>query len=588
MSIHVSYVNHKFWLFAGLGETRRRSHLRHNRRTARKRRRRRGWGRRRRWRWRKRRGRWWRRDGVRSVEIGRVGMLSVFPATTTTETMRVVPRSVVSRPRRRCWCRPPLPLILVLTLSLSLPTARSLPADIVQKFHDPEVERMNHLVVDKNTGRVYVGAVNRLYQLSPDLLLVVKEVTGPKGDSTACSMLDCPREAQKRPVDNVNKALVIDYTTTRLISCGSLFQGMCTVRNLHNISDVVQEVKEAVVANNATASTVAFIAPGPPNPPVSQVMYVGVTFTGNSPYRSEVPAVSSRSLDKDKMLNIAEAAVTTGTRMYVNSLSRERYPINYIYGFSSGGFSYFLTTQMKNTETPIYLSKLVRVCQDDEHYYSYTEIPINCTSDERIYNLVQAAYVGKAGSVLAGDLGITAQDDVLFAVFAESDGPNSDVPRPLSALCVYSLKAIRRKFMSNIQRCFSGEGQRGLEFISPSHKCISTVSHFQQLNLTAAALPRRLRVISAMSLGIMSLVIRGKVSSTFDRCGERGIQRARDNTLRDFGWVIFQIYLDFFDYCIYIYIVGIRRDFLEREMFNSQFKCNSSRNSRTRARLLDF
>ncbi|EFN64996.1 Plexin-A4 [Camponotus floridanus] len=172
-------------------------------------------------------------------------MLSVFPAAMT-GTMKAM-RSTIPRSRRR-GCRLPLPLmILILTLSLSsrLPTARSLPADIVQKFHDSEVERMNHLVVDKNTGRVYVGAVNRLYQLSPDLVLVVKEVTGPKGDSTACSMLDCPREAQKRPVDNVNKALVIDYTTTRLISCGSLFQGMCTVRNLHNISDVVQEVKEA-------------------------------------------------------------------------------------------------------------------------------------------------------------------------------------------------------------------------------------------------------------------------------------------------------------------------------------------------------
>ncbi|KAG7201452.1 hypothetical protein KM043_004212 [Ampulex compressa] len=366
-------------------------------------------------------------------------------------------------------------LSILVLLSPRLPV-RSMPADIVQKFHDPEVERMNHLVVDKNTGRVYVGAVNRLYQLSPDLSLVIKEVTGPKGDSTDCSMIDCPKETEKRPVDNVNKALVIDYSTSRLISCGSLFQGMCSVRDLHNISKVVQDVKEAVVANNATASTVAFIAPGPPNPPVSQVMYVGVTFTGNSPYRSEVPAVSSRSLDKDKMLNIAEAAVTTGTRMYVNSLSRERYPINYVYGFSSGGFSYFLTTQMKNTDTALYISKLVRVCQDDEHYYSYTEIPINCTSDGKFYNLVQAAYVGKAGSDLAADLGITAQDDVLFAVFAESNGPNSDVPKPHSALCVYSLKAIRRKFMNNIQKCFSGEGQRGLEFISPSHKCISTVS----------------------------------------------------------------------------------------------------------------
>lgn len=364
-------------------------------------------------------------------------------------------------------------LSILVLLSPRLPV-RSTSADIVEKFHDPDVKRMNHLVVDKNTGRVYVGAVNRLYQLSPDLSLVVEEVTGPKGDSPACSMIDCPSETPTRLVDNVNMALVIDYTTTRLISCGTLSQGTCRVRNLHNISDVVQEVKEAVVANNASMSTVAFIAPGPPNPPVSQVMYVGVTFTGNSPYRSEVPAVSSRSLDKEKMLNIAESAVTTGTRMYVNSLSRERYPITYVYGFSSGGFSYFMTTQMKNTNTAVYLSKLVRICQDDAHYYSYTEIPINCTNNGVFYNLVQAAYVGKAGSVLAGDLGITAQDDVLFAVFAEGNSSSSDVPKPHSALCVYSLKAISRKFMTNIQKCFSGEGHRGLEYISPSHQCILT------------------------------------------------------------------------------------------------------------------
>ena len=108
-----------------------------------------------------------------------------------------------------------------------------------------------------------------------------------------------------------------------------------------------KRVREPVVANNATASTVAFIAPGPPNPPITQVMYVGVTWTGNGPYRSEVPAASSRSLDSGTLFQIAETAVTTGTRMFVNSLARERYPINYVYGFSSEGFSYFLTTQMK-------------------------------------------------------------------------------------------------------------------------------------------------------------------------------------------------------------------------------------------------
>ncbi|XP_059489451.1 plexin-A2 isoform X1 [Neocloeon triangulifer] len=371
-------------------------------------------------------------------------------------------------------------LLAVLVAAASLVT-RCSAGDIVRTFTDEGTEKFNHMVVDKNTGRVFVGAVNRLYQLSPELDQVMSEITGPFEDSPDCSVLDCPPNVVQKLTDNVNKALVIDYSTTRLISCGSLFQGICSVRNLHNISDVQMKVKEAVVANNSTASTVAFVAPGPPNPPVSQVLYVGVTYTGNSPYRSEVPAVSSRSLDRDRMFMIAQTAVTTGTRMFVNSLARERYPINYIYGFSSEGFSYFLTTQMKSTSPSptVFGSKLVRVCHDDENYYSYTEIPIECTANnEKInYNLVQAAYVGKPGSDLASALGITAQDDVLFAVFAESDkteGDTSMKPSQSSALCVYSLKDVRRKFMTNIKNCFNGQGSRGLDFISPSHQCIPT------------------------------------------------------------------------------------------------------------------
>lgn len=351
---------------------------------------------------------------------------------------------------------------------------------VVKSFVDESVEKFNHLVVDKNTGRVFIGAVNKLYQLSPDLDLVMSEATGPMEDSSECSIVNCPPSIVRKITDNVNKALVVDYTTSRLIVCGSLFQGTCSVRNLHNISDVLQNVREAVVANNRTASTVAFIAPGPPSPPVTQVMYVGVTYTGNSPYRSEVPAVSSRSLNPNKLFLIAETAVTTGTRMFVNSLARERYHINYVYGFSSEGFSYFLTTQMKHSQPSPFISKLVRVCHDDQNYYSYTEIPIECVSETgKQFNLVQAAYVGKPGSDLAQVLGVTAQDDVLFATFAETDlseGETSSKPAPSSALCVYTLKSIRRKFMQNIRTCFEGKANRGLDFISPSHTCVPTVS----------------------------------------------------------------------------------------------------------------
>ena len=75
-----------------------------------------------------------------------------------------------------------------------------------------------------------------------------------------------------------------------------------------------------------------------------------------------------------------------------------------------------------------------------------TRTPRSRSSASRDYNLVQAAFVGKPGSDLAADLGVTAQDDVLFAVFSESDSSEGDItskPSKNSALCVYSLKSIR-------------------------------------------------------------------------------------------------------------------------------------------------
>ena len=85
-------------------------------------------------------------------------------------------------------------------------------------------------------------------------------------DSPLCSVLpDCPPSAQEKLTDNTNKVLLINYRDSQLISCGSLFQGACTVRSLQNISDEWQQVREPVVANDDKSSTVAFIARGPPN-----------------------------------------------------------------------------------------------------------------------------------------------------------------------------------------------------------------------------------------------------------------------------------------------------------------------------------
>lgn len=123
------------------------------------------------------------------------------------------------------------------------------------------------------------------------------------------------------------------------------------------------------------------------------------------------------------------------------------------------------------------LPNAVRICQRDPDYYSYTEVPLVCRSAHVKYNLAQAAYVGKPGAEVAKSMGITTEDDLLYVVFARSREEVEDSrPSAQSALCVYSLLNIHRLFTQNIQHCFNGNGDQGLDFINIKQKCVSTVS----------------------------------------------------------------------------------------------------------------
>lgn len=96
---------------------------------------------------------------------------------------------------------------------------------------------LHHLVVDKNSGRVYVGATDHLYQLSDTLKLEAMVENGPKEDNPNCppptSECQCfgsnCKDFEKTMMHSVSKALVIDYRGERLISCINLYQ----VRRLH-------------------------------------------------------------------------------------------------------------------------------------------------------------------------------------------------------------------------------------------------------------------------------------------------------------------------------------------------------------------
>ena len=325
---------------------------------------------------------------------------------------------------------------------------------------------MNKLTVDTASGLVYVGATNKLYQLDADLKLSKTVTMGPEMDNILCTSREdsdtCfygTKVVQKELTDNVNKILAIDERNGHLITCGSLFQGFCQVRDLDNITmSHAYENREyyRIAANDAAMSTVAFVAPGPPDPNQTDVLYVGTTFTGIA-LRHDTPAVSSRAL-VGAMLNYAVSGGIQVKHTWIKlSVDRRKdYIVNYVTGFSTNGFSYFLTVQRSSTTTYDYVSKIIQICQSDDSYSSYVEMPITCGA----YNIIQSATIVQPGSDLQ-EMG-----PIAIATFSKSGASNSDITTPASesAICVYRLSAIRQRFTENIRRCFEGNGNLGAQF----------------------------------------------------------------------------------------------------------------------------
>jgi len=102
------------------------------------------------------------------------------------------------------------------------------------EFSDPQNAggTFQHLLVDLRSGRLYVSATNRLYQLDGRLMKIeAVATTGPQADNPLCPpppTADC-HDAERVPTDAISKALALDQRDQRLIICTNLFQVQTTV-----------------------------------------------------------------------------------------------------------------------------------------------------------------------------------------------------------------------------------------------------------------------------------------------------------------------------------------------------------------------
>ncbi|KAM6169751.1 plexin-B1 [Rhynchocyon petersi] len=317
----------------------------------------------------------------------------------------------------------------------------------------PNGTQLQHLARDPTSGTLYLGATNFLFQLSPGLQLEATVSTGPVLDSRDCLPPVMPDECpQAQPTNNPNQLLLV--SPGALVVCGSVHQGVCEQRRLGQLEQVLLRLErpgdtQYVAANDPAVSTVGLVAQGLAGDPL---LFVGRGYTSRG-VGGGIPPITTRALrplDPQAVFSYEETA-----KLAVGRLSE--YNHHFISAFARGASAYFLFLRRDlQAQSRAFRAYVSRVCLQDQHYYSYVELPLACQGGR--YGMVQAAAVAMSKEVAHGE--------VLFAAFSSAAPPTLGRPPSAaagtsgaSALCAFPLDEVDR--LANLTRdaCYTREGR---------------------------------------------------------------------------------------------------------------------------------
>ena len=156
--------------------------------------------------------------------------------------------------------------------------------------------------------------------------------------------------------------------------------------------------------------------------------------------------------------------------------------MNYVYGFTLGDFTYFVSVQ-ETTESynqkknpKVFSTFIIRICQRDKNYISYLELPLECKGTNGTnFNIGTAAYLTKPGNFFAKSAGIQTSDEVLVVTFVQTNEGWND-PASKSGVCFYPVKEINEKLAADKKRCADGSystEKYGLPWLSDVKNCAS-------------------------------------------------------------------------------------------------------------------
>lgn len=338
---------------------------------------------------------------------------------------------------------------------------------------------INNVVQDPQSGRIYLGAVNNIYQLGPSLHLEARAETGPKRDARTCTP---PASAcqDTKLMPNLNKLLLVHPSNGSLIVCGSRYRGICSLLNLTNVeqqlyySDSKGE-RTYVASIEDNVNVVGVMSTYEREGRTFNVFLVGKGYGS----LDSTKLISTRILQDYREWVVFESIIESATVQTMPFVPR--YLHDFRHAFKDNGFVYFLFSRTLDGTDNKNFTFVSRLCEDDHHYYSHTELQLDCGPNNR-YNKVQAAYVASPGKELARVMAesgtytnLASWNKVLFMVASPDDDENE------SALCMYPLNSINERLVDIISACYSDSGKiSGFPAVdspySSKSECTSSIS----------------------------------------------------------------------------------------------------------------
>ncbi|XP_019392531.1 PREDICTED: plexin-D1, partial [Crocodylus porosus] len=356
----------------------------------------------------------------------------------------------------------------------------------------PSPTPTNNFALDGPGRRVYVAAVNRLYQLAgPNLTLEAEEQVGPVPDNPLCHAPQLPQascEHARVPTPNYNKILQPDAAQGIVVVCGSVYQGSCQLRSMANISAVAVRFPPHaapapsaapvtvfpsmlnVAANHPNASTVGLVLPG--GAAGDTRLLVGATYTGfGSPFFPR-----NRSLEDHRFENTPEIAIRALdargdlARLFTFDLNpsddnilkiklsaKARHKLGFVRAFlRRARFAYLALNSEANAgdkESQAH-SLLARICLPDaaagpgetkKLTESYIQLGLQCGAGAELYNRLVSVFPPPDGA-----------DQRLFAVFERGPGPGPGPgPRAPAALCAFRFADVDRAIHAARNSCLA-------------------------------------------------------------------------------------------------------------------------------------